>query len=360
MNQHAPVRHILYLGVQPTPYTQYLLENLRRSEKFTLEVFYTFQGISDLPWKNNFLHPSDRFLDRKMGIDLDMVKRAWRDKDSMFYVLGYNEPTKFLVLLARVVRGYPYSYFNDSIKLNHNVYHYIKKAVLPRLLGKVKAVFTTGNFGVDRFQRSGYCSPDCNIVNFPFFVPLPELKAREVSNTVTFLCSGRLVDRKGFDDVIEALHLCKRDHNASFKLRIAGAGPNEQQLRDLVEQYQLEDHIEFLGWLEPYQLKDVMQASDVFIHYVPILDPFPVAVLDAMSFGLPVIGSDQAGSVADRVEDGVNGYVLPPNEPTLLAEAILKFINDPASAIRMGQASRRAAEEWPVERAEQILETHLW
>lgn len=355
-------KKIIYLGVQPTPYTQYLLENLRQSDRFDLDVYYTFQVISDLPWKSKMVHEDDQFFDRNWcGVDWDIVKLAYREKEAMFYVLGYNEPTKFLVLLIRLVLGLPYSYFNDSIKLNRNFYHLLKSSILPVLFSGAKAIFTTGNFGVDRFRRSGYCGKDTKLVNFPFFVPLPELPAaRPDSDQLTFLCSGRLVDRKGFDDVIEAFGICRRDHGANFVLNIAGAGPNEADLRQLAQDRGVADRVNFLGWLEAAQVKQAMLDAHVFVHYVPILDPFPVAVLEAMAAGLPIVGSDQAGSVADRVENGVSGFVLPPRQPQLLAEKLMHFIEDPAAAARMGTAARRTAEQWPVERAEVILEEHLW
>ena len=355
-------KKLIYLGVQPTPYTQYLLENLRKSDRFDLEVYFTFQVISDLPWKSKMVHPEDKFFDRnRLGIDWDIVRMAYREREAMFYVLGYNEPTKFLVLLIRLVLGLPYSYFNDSIKLNKNFYHLLKSSVLPVLFSGAKAIFTTGNFGVNRFRRSGYCRRRTNLVNFPFFVPLPTLPARSADpDRLTFLCSGRLVDRKGFDDVIKAFGICKREHGANFRLQIAGAGPNEADLRQLAADCGVTEQVEFLGWLESGELKEIMLAADVFVHYVPILDPFPVAVLEAMAFGLPIVGSDQAGSVADRVENGVSGFVLPPRRPALLADKLLHFIEQPETAARMGAAARRTAEEWPVERADAILEEHLW
>ena len=354
-------RKIVYLGVQPTPYTQYLLENLRKSDRFELEVIYTFRSRSDQPWKSKFVHSKDKFMNRRFGFDLEVIKRAFRDRGSMFYVLGYNEPTKFVVLLVRMVLGYPYSYFNDSIKLNKNFYHILKSLVLPVLLWNVHTIFTTGNFGVRRFRESGYAPRRSKIVDMPFFVPLPELQpASDVSDRLTFLCSGRLVDRKGFDDVLAALHRCKRDYAASFNLLIAGSGPKKAELERLIQTYDLQQEVSLLGWLEAEELELAIRRSDVFIHYVPILDPFPVAVLEAMAYGLPIIGSDQAGSVVDRVEHGVSGYVLEPQNVSLLAETIMRFVNEPERAAHMGRQARRVAEQWPVERAEEILENSLW
>ncbi len=100
-----------------------------------------------------------------------------------------------------------------------------------------------------------------------------------------------------------------------------------------------------------------MLQSDVFIHFVPSLDPFPVAVLEAMAAGLPVIGSDMAGSVVERVKNGENGFVISSTDVEGLAESIIKFIINPSLVENMGYAARQTAEEWPVERAEQVIKS---
>jgi glycosyltransferase involved in cell wall biosynthesis len=352
------MQRMIYLGVQPTPYTQYFLQYLKRSKEIGVRVFYSTGIISDLPWKSNMIDREDRVFKKRLGIDWSIIKMAFTDKNSMFYIVGYNDPTKFLVLLIRGLFKYPYCYFTDSIKTEKNKYYPLKVVTLPILFKNARAILTTGDFGVKRLQTSNYCSKHTPLVNLPFFVPFPDInKKADVNHPVKFLCSGRLVERKGFDLVIEAFNICKRKYNANFSLYIAGTGTKQQELKQLVDKYGLNNEITFLGWLEPDEMRAWMLKANVFIHFVPIHDPFPVAVLEAMATGLPIIGSNKAGSVVERVKHGENGFVIDSTDIDGLAGAIMEFIKDPSLVKKMSVASRKTAEEWPVERAGEIIKT---
>jgi glycosyltransferase involved in cell wall biosynthesis len=349
---------IIYLGVQPTPYTQYLLQNLKKSKDLNIKVYFSKGVISDLPWKSNLTDKDDRVFKKFLGVDWSIVKQAFTDKNSLFYVVGYNDPTKFMVMLVRSLFNYPYCYFTDSIKTERTSYYLLKQITLPILYKNARAMLTTGEFGIRRLRASNYCSPRTKMINLPFFVPFPDLSKKiKINDPLIFLCSGRLVERKGFDLVIEAFNICKTKYDAKFSLLIAGTGTKQGELKQLVEKYGLTKEITFLGWLEPEEMKAMALKSNVFIHFVPIHDPFPVAVLEAMAAGLPIIGSNKAGSVVERVKDGESGYIVDSNDIEGLAEAIMSFIKTPSLVETMGQASRKTAEEWPVERAESIIKS---
>lgn len=349
---------IIYLGVQPTPYTQYFLQHLKRSDNISIQVFYCKKIVSDLPWKSELIEQDDTLFRKLWGVDWNIVKLAFRDRTSLFYVVGYNDPTKFLVMLIRGLLNYPYCYFTDSIKTNKNKFYILKRMVLPVLLNKVNAVLTTGEFGIKRFRSSGFCKKKTKVLNMPFFVPLPVLHNKaKVDDKVIFLCSGRLVERKGFDTVIDAFNICKEKYNAKFTLWIAGSGVQQQALSKLVEGYSLTKEVSFLGWLEPADMKAALLRSNVFIHFVPELDPFPVAVLEAMATGLPIIGSNKAGSVVERVKHGKSGFVIDSEDYEGLVQGIMSFINQPDLVEEMSIEARRTAEEWPVERAETIIKS---
>lgn len=355
-NCNSDMLDVVYLGVQPTPYTHYLLQHLKRSPNINMTVFFSRQEVSDLPWKSKLTDEDDSYFKKFLGIDWRILLHSVSDKYSLFYVVGYNDPTKFLVLLLRRLLNYPYCYFTDSIKTERNKYSRLKSLTLPFLFRNAKAILTTGEFGIRRLRGSNYCSPETKLLNLPFFVPFPDLSnKRKVTDKINFLCSGRLVDAKGFDLVIEAFKICKERGYTSFSLSIAGTGNKQKQLQELVKSYGLESNISFLGWLEPDQMQTVMLKTDVFIHFVPSLDPFPVAVLEAMAAGIPVIGSDMAGSVVERVKNGENGFVISSTDIEGLTESLIKFIANPSLIENMSYAARQTAEEWPVERAEQVI-----
>jgi glycosyltransferase involved in cell wall biosynthesis len=71
---------------------------------------------------------------------------------------------------------------------------------------------------------------------------------------------------------------------------------------------------------------------------------FPRTHLEAMSFGLPIVGTDIAG-VREQVEHGTNGLVVPPSDPAALADALEQLITAPDLRKRMGRAGRQRVEE---------------
>ncbi|MFD2163097.1 hypothetical protein ACFSJU_11895 [Paradesertivirga mongoliensis] len=224
---------IVYLGVQPTPYTHYLLQNLKRSPNIRIAVFFSKKEILDLPWKSKLTDEDNHYFKKFCGIDWRVLLRSISDKHSLFYVVGYNDPTKFLVLLIRRLLNYPYCYFTDSIKTERNKYSLLKSLTLPFLFKNARAILTTGEFGIRRLRSSNYCSPETRLLNLPYFVPFPDLSTKQkVTDKIKFLCSGRLVDAKGFDLVIEAFKICKDRGMLRLPCRLQVQEPSNSSFRN--------------------------------------------------------------------------------------------------------------------------------
>jgi len=151
------------------------------------------------------------------------------------------------------------------------------------------------------------------------------------------LTVARLVQRKGLDGLLRAIALLR---NVSLQLTIQGSGRAEAFLQQLAVSLGIADRVIFSGFRAREFLPPVYQAADVFV--MPSRsESFGLAVLEAMACGLPVIVS-RVGGMVDFVEDGVNGLVVPPDDPGRLAEAIRRLAHDPALRARMG---RRNAEQ---------------
>jgi len=94
--------------------------------------------------------------------------------------------------------------------------------------------------------------------------------------------------------------------------------------------------------------------------YVPQLEPFGFAPLEANACGTPVVALAEGG-VRESVHNGVNGYIIESNQPTLLGEKILELISDPEKAVKMGKAARSYVEHhWTWEKAINALEQKLY
>lgn len=150
---------------------------------------------------------------------------------------------------------------------------------------------------------------------------------------------GRLDEQKGHATLIEACRQLAR--KAPVRCAIIGDGPRRKELQKLIRERELEQSVWLLG-----ERDDVVQwlsAFDVFA--LPSLwEGLPNALLEAMAFGLPVVASNVDG-VAEAVEDGKSGLLVPARNPAALAAALLRLASDPPLRARLGEAARKLIAE---------------
>jgi glycosyltransferase involved in cell wall biosynthesis len=150
----------------------------------------------------------------------------------------------------------------------------------------------------------------------------------------------RMDPEKGLDLAIRAWKtVAERYPNA--KLMLVGEGKAAPQLKALAAQLGLTDHIEFPGFVpDAWRL---MSACDVLL--LPSLkEAFGLAALEAMALARPVVVSDASG-LAEIVENEKSGLVVPRGKVEPLAEAIIRLLDNPEFACRLGQGARRRVEE---------------
>lgn len=156
----------------------------------------------------------------------------------------------------------------------------------------------------------------------------------------------RLVDIKGLTDLIQAFgFLCPEFLN--LRLEIAGEGPEREKLEGEARQLGLMDRIRFLGWQR--DMGAVLSGWDIFA--MPSLtEGFPMAALEAMAHGLPVVATN-VGGLPELVEHGTTGYLIPPSDPQSLARSLRTLVVDSGHRQEMGAAgSRRAREQFSIDR----------
>ncbi|MEJ7560616.1 MAG: glycosyltransferase [Pedobacter sp.] len=181
------------------------------------------------------------------------------------------------------------------------------------------------------------------------FYPVDKAQCRErlglQPNDKIILQLGRMVPRKGVDNVIEAFaKVCKEIPNA--KLLIVGgeyiaAGDAEQdelaELKKLAATLNVSDRTTFVGQKDRDVLRYYYNAADVFVT-TPWYEPFGITPLEAMACGTPVIGSD-VGGIKYSVQPGITGLLVPPKRSDALAEKIISLIQDEK---RCNQMSKNA------------------
>jgi phosphatidylinositol alpha-1,6-mannosyltransferase len=167
-----------------------------------------------------------------------------------------------------------------------------------------------------------------------------------LGNGYMILSTGRLVERKGFDTLISAVALlAKRGRRVT--LAVAGDGPDRKRLEELAFKEGVAEQVRFLGSVDRAELPALFAACDVFAlaprSIGPDVEGFGIVYLEAGLLAKPVIGT-RTGGVPEAVVADVTGLLVPPNDPPALADAILRLMDDPALAARLGFEGRRRAE----------------
>ncbi len=145
--------------------------------------------------------------------------------------------------------------------------------------------------------------------------------------------AGRLVTLKGIEYLLAAAAMLRREF-PTLRVEIAGSGPERRKLDEAVAQSGLGGSVKFLGWID--DLSSVLGRWDIFV--MPSLEEgFPIAALDAMAAGLPVVAS-AVGGVPELIEDGKAGWLVPPQDAEALADRLRPLLSDPDLRLSMGSA----------------------
>jgi len=153
---------------------------------------------------------------------------------------------------------------------------------------------------------------------------------------------GRLHSSKGHDVLLAAI---KRlvDSGRDVRHTLIGTGPEKEALEAQVKRDGLGDRVTFTGSLSEDQIIEHFQTADLFV-LASHAEPLGVVYMEAMSMGLPTIGT-RAGGVGEIITDQVDGLLVPPNDAAALADAIAALLDDPAKAARLGAAGRKTIEQ---------------
>lgn len=154
---------------------------------------------------------------------------------------------------------------------------------------------------------------------------------------------GRMAEVKDFPTLIRAfIKLVKLVPNGRERLRlvIVGDGPTRAQCEELVRSKKAEHLIWLAG--EHEEVPDMLRAFDLFA--LPSLgEGISNTILEAMASGLPVIATHVGGN-PELVEEGVTGLLVPPGEPDAMAQALLKYLENPVRIDIQGRTARLRAE----------------
>jgi glycosyltransferase involved in cell wall biosynthesis len=159
---------------------------------------------------------------------------------------------------------------------------------------------------------------------------------------------GRIVPRKGVDNVIDGVAALLHEHGIRARLLVAGGPPAPGDGPEAVELARLQaravergvaELVTFAGQVPRRLLRTYYSAADVFVT-TPWYEPFGITPLEAMACATPVVGAD-VGGIRSTVVDGATGYLVPPRDPQALARRLAELYRHPGRARRLGRAGMR-------------------
>lgn len=180
-----------------------------------------------------------------------------------------------------------------------------------------------------------HCGVDQLFLSQPY-TPLPI--------TPSFVCVGRISEQKGHLILLEAVsHLARQGKR--FRMILVGDGPLRSEIETLIYQLKLQDYVEITGWATNAEVQHHILNAQAMV--VPsFAEGLPVVVMESLALGRPVLATYIAG-MAELVEPGVCGWLVPAGSSEKLAAAIATILHTPLETLAaMGQAgAKRVAQE---------------
>jgi colanic acid/amylovoran biosynthesis glycosyltransferase len=192
-------------------------------------------------------------------------------------------------------------------------------------------------------------------------IPLADFPFRERSipgdGQWRLLQAGRLIEKKGLKTTLRAFARFRKEFPAA-RLAIAGEGPQLEELQLLARELQIDDAVDFAGFVSQERLRELFYSSHIFLHPSETArdgnqEGVPNSMLEAMASGLPVFAT-RHGGIPEAIENKVSGILVNERDHRALGDALIDCAKDSARLVAMG----RAASESVAKKFSQAVQTH--
>lgn len=173
----------------------------------------------------------------------------------------------------------------------------------------------------------------------------PNLVKPREDGVIRITTPVRLYVTKGLSYLLEAI-VKVQAVNPKAQFRVYGDGPMREELLAYADKLGLNGKEIFVGsYTSREHLSKIMSETDIFV-MSSILEGLPVAILEAMSYGRPMVVTP-VGGIPEAIQDNENGLLSPPRDPDCLAKQINRMIENPELRSRLGLAARKSYENGP-------------
>jgi len=233
----------------------------------------------------------------------------------------------------------------------HAVDVFLPDRLLVQKVSDAKFVAVISNFNIgylkNRFRNidsSKFHVVRCGI-NLDEFV---FSQANKVNMPAKLLSVGRMVETKGFRDLLNAVAIIKQK-GININLKIIGGGEKLDEFKALSIKLGISDMVSFTGSLEQNEVKNAMKESDLFVlpcsvNEIGDRDGIPVVLMESLALGIPTISTEISG-IPELVKNNDTGLLVPQKNPELLANAIMLYLNNQDLRKQLPVNGRKLVEE---------------
>ena len=257
----------------------------------------------------------------------------------------YAIPHATAALLAREISGVPYvvTLHGSDVTILGSDPSYL--AVNTHSVEEADAITAVSNFMAgEAHERLGIqkeVSVIPNFVDSDVFSPAPcEVAERNNGRDIVITHISNFRPVKRIQDLVYAMSIVVKEAPGT-RLMLVGDGPERHGVERLIDRLDLREHVLLTGFRS--DIPNLLRCSDVVV-LCSETESAPLALLEGMSCGLPVIATG-VGGIPEIVEDGVNGFLVPPKHPEAIAERILELNGDGGLRARLGEAARKTVLE---------------
>lgn len=214
-------------------------------------------------------------------------------------------------------------------------------------------IVNSKNMGIELTQMFNISASKVSVIYNPIDIQrINQMKGEEVrhpwyeADIPLIVAIGRLTFSKGFSYLIKALHIVGAK-GIPCRLVILGEGGEEERLKRLAIGLRVDDWVAFLGFQpNPYKY---LARSTLFV-LSSLYEGFPNVLLEALALGVPSIATRCPTGPEEIITDGVDGILVPPSDEQALADAIKRVLRDEGLRERLGEAGKKRAEDFRVEK----------
>jgi glycosyltransferase involved in cell wall biosynthesis len=263
--------------------------------------------------------------------------------------------------IAARLAGVPYSFTAHAKDI---YWEGVDEAALRARVADAAAIVTVSDYNVARL-RALHPPAAARIHRVYTGIDLDRFAFRDpAARPPVVVAVGRLVEKKGFPDLVDACALLAAD-GRDFSCRIVGAGPLAPALEERIAAAGVADRVELLGPRSQDEVRELVAGAAVLAAPCRVADDgdrdgLPTVLLESMALGTPCVSTPVTG-IPEAVRDDETGLLVPQRDPAALAAALERLLADAELRARLGRAARALVERrFDIGRNSARMRSLLW